>query len=493
MTDTLPAALYRAAQVQELDRRAIDLHGIFGYTLMSRAGCAVFASVQRRWPHTRSVTVVCGAGNNGGDGYVMARLAYEHGWAVEVLALADPASLQGDARRAWQDAVDADVPVKPFAADSLAVAEVIVDAVFGTGLSRPVAGRWLAAIQAMNAAPAPILAVDMPSGLQADTGTILGAAIRAAHTISFIGLKQGLFTAAGPDCCGTVEFTDLDIPQAVYADTPPASHLYIGHDRAELLPPRTRSAHKGDAGHVLIIGGDYGYAGAVRMAAEAAARCGAGLVTVATRTEHAVAHAAQRPEIMFRGVDSAQDLGSLIARADVVAVGPGLGAGDWGRTLLDAALTVPRPLLLDADALNLLAQQPLQRDHWVLTPHPGEAARLLGSDTATVQADRFAAGQQLVQRYGGVVVLKGAGSLVATAGQTPQVITAGNPGMASGGMGDVLTGIIASLIAQGLSLFAAARLGVWLHAQAADQAAAAGERGLLASDLMPYLRNLVNP
>jgi NAD(P)H-hydrate epimerase len=196
---------------------------------------------------------------------------------------------------------------------------------------------------------------------------------------------------------------------------------------------------------------------------------------------------------MFRGVDSAQDLGPLIARTDVMAVGPGLGTGDWGRTLLDAALMVPRPLLLDADALNLLAQQPFQRDHWVLTPHPGEAAHLLGIDTATVQADRFAAGQQLTKRYGGVVVLKGAGSLVATAGQTPQVITAGNPGMASGGMGDVLTGIIASLIAQGLPLFAAARLGVWLHAQAADQAAAAGERGLLASDLMPYLRNLVNP
>jgi len=493
MKETLPSALYRAAQVRELDRRAIEVHGIPGYTLMNRAGCAAFASLQRRWPHTRSVTVVCGAGNNGGDGYVIARLAHEHGLAVEVLALADLAELQGDARRAWQDAVDAEVMVKPFTADALTVADVIVDAVFGTGLSRPVAGRWLAAIHAMNAATAPILAVDIPSGLQADTGAILGAAIRADHTISFIGLKQGLLTAAGPDCCGTLEFADLDVPQAVYADLPPASQHYTGYDRAELLPARARSAHKGDAGHLLIIGGDYGYAGAVRMAAEAAARCGAGLVTVATRVEHAVAHAAQRPEIMFRGVDSPQDLGPLVARADVMAIGPGLGTNHWGRTLLDAALTVPRPLLFDADALNLLAQQPFQRDHWVLTPHPGEAARLLGSDAATVQADRFAAVQQLVQRYGGVVVLKGAGSLVAAAEQTPQVITAGNPGMASGGMGDVLTGIIASLMVQGVPLCAAARLGVWLHAMAADQAAVSGERGLLAGDLMPELRGLVNP
>lgn len=493
MTEVLPEALYRADQVRELDRLAIEAHGIPGYVLMSRAGSAAFASLHRHWPQAASIVVVCGAGNNGGDGYVIARLAHEHGLAVDVMALADPAGLQGDARRAWQDALDAGVTVRPFDSGPLALADVIVDAVFGTGLSRPVEGRWYAAIEAINTAPAPVLAVDIPSGLQADTGAILGTAVRAARTISFIGLKQGLFTAAGPDCCGMIEFADLDVPHAIYSDIEPTCLRYAGADRPALLPPRARGSHKGNHGHVLIIGGDHGYAGAARMAAEAAARCGAGLVSVATRPEHAPVHAALRPEIMFRGVRHADELGPLIARAEVIAIGPGLGTGEWSLSLLDAVLAAPRPLVMDADALNLLARKPFQRDHWILTPHPGEAARLLACDTATVQADRFAATRKLAERYGGVALLKGPGTLVATEGQATALINNGNPGMASGGMGDVLTGVLAALLAQGIAAFAAARLGGWLHASAADLAAADGERGLLATDLLPYLRRSVNP
>jgi len=258
------------------------------------------------------------------------------------------------------------------------------------------------------------------------------------------------------------------------------------------LPPRPRASHKGDYGHVLVVGGDHGMAGAVRLAGEAAARVGSGLVSVATRLDHAAVIAAARPELMCHGVECARDLCVLLQRASVVAIGPGLGQSAWARELLAALLQTHSPLVVDADALNLLAQEPTRRDHWILTPHPGEAARLLDMTTGQIQADRLYAVQALQQRYGGVCVLKGAGSLVCASGSIA-ICEAGNPGMASGGMGDVLTGIIAGLLAQGLSLVDAACAGVYIHAKAGDRAAQEGERGLLASDLMPHLRQLVNP
>ena len=258
------------------------------------------------------------------------------------------------------------------------------------------------------------------------------------------------------------------------------------------LPPRSRASHKGDYGHVLVVGGDHGMAGAVRLAGEAAARTGSGLVSIATCLVHAAAIAAARPELMCHGVECARDLRPLLQRASVVAIGPGLGQSAWARDMLAAVLQTHLPLVVDADALNLLAQEPTRRDDWILTPHPGEAARLLGITTEQIQADRLHAVQTLQQRYGGVCVLKGAGSLVC-APESIALCEVGNPGMASGGMGDVLTGIIAALLAQGLSLVDAACAGVYIHAKAGDRAAQDGERGLLASDLMPYLRPLVNP
>jgi NAD(P)H-hydrate epimerase len=232
--------------------------------------------------------------------------------------------------------------------------------------------------------------------------------------------------------------------------------------------------------------------GAVRMAAEAAARTGAGLVSVATREVHAPFLNLATPELMVRGVESVEALTPLLERATVIAIGPGLAQTTWSRTLLQALINNDLPMVLDADALNLLAQDPVPRKPWVLTPHPGEAARLLGIDTATIQQDRYSAATALQQRYGGVCVLKGAGTVVSSKDRIT-VCGSGNPGMASGGMGDVLTGVIAGLLAQGLSLVDAAELGVCLHAAAGDAAAESGERGMLATDLLPYLRRLVNP
>ncbi len=490
----LPVELYRAAQVRELDRIAIQERGIPGYTLMSRAGAAAFNLLRARWPEVRRILVVCGGGNNAGDGYVAARLARQAGLEARILTLVDPAQLGGDAQTAWQDARAAEVPIAPFAASGLADADLLVDAMLGTGLEREVSGQWREAISAMNAHSAEILALDIPTGLHADTGAILGAAIHAAATMTFIGLKQGLFTGQGPACCGEVRFADLDVPPDIYPAIHPACWRYAGEDLPELLPRRSRSAHKGHFGHVLVVGGDQGLAGAARMTAEAAARCGAGLVSIATRAVHAGLQAAVRPELMFHGVEFAEELTPLLDRATVIAIGPGLGRGDWGRAMLNAVFASDKPLVVDADGLNLLAIEPGYRDSWILTPHPGETARLLKMTPTQVEADRFAAVEEVALRYGGVAVLKGAGSLIASRidGQVA-LNTTGNPGMASGGMGDVLTGIIAALVAQGLPLFAAAKAGVYLHGLAGDQAAqAGGERGLLATDLLPFLRQAVN-
>ena len=491
----LPVELYRAAQVRELDRIAIEERGIPGYALMSRAGEAAFKLLRQRWPDARRIAVVCGGGNNAGDGYVVARLARQAGLEAWVLTLADPENLRGDAQTAWRDACAAEIPMAPFAAAELAEAELLVDAILGTGLERDVSGVWREAIDAINAYPADRFALDIPSGLHADTGAILGAAVHAAATITFIGLKQGLFTGQGPACCGAVHFADLDVPPDIYPALHPACWRYAGEDLPMLLPRRSRSAHKGHFGHVLVIGGELGMGGAARMAGEAAARCGTGLVSIATRAAHAGLQAAARPELMFHGIETPDELEPLVNRATVIAIGPGLGRSDWSRAMLQAVLAVDKPLVLDADALNLLAIEPAYRDSWILTPHSGEAARLLKMTPAQVEADRFAAVEDLALRYGGVAVLKGAGSLIASqADGLVALCHAGNPGMASGGMGDVLTGVIAALLAQGLPLFAAAKAAPYLHGRAGDLAAqAGGERGLLATDLLPFLRQLANP
>lgn len=492
-SEQLPHALYRTEQVRGLDKAAIEDQRIPGLTLMRRAGAAAFRVSEERWPEATDITVMCGIGNNAGDGYVLAHLARQAGRRVRVLQLADPGRIKGDALVCANDYRAAGGTIQRYERLPLRT-DLIIDAVFGTGLERDVAGRWLDALQAVNRHPAPVLALDLPSGLHADSGRILGGAVRAAATVSFIGLKRGMFTGEGPACCGEISFNALEVPAVVYSTQMLSARRLDWHQQSSLLEPRARSAHKGDFGHVLLIGGDLGFSGAIRLAGEAAARSGAGLVTLATRPEHAACLNQTRPELMCHAVRQAQDLAPLLRRATVVAVGPGLGQSDWAQALFGAALQRNCPKVLDADALNLLAVEPEQREDWVLTPHPGEAARLLRCSVAEIQGDRFLALDRLHQRYGGQVVLKGAGTLISgREGKPAGVCSEGNPGMASGGMGDVLTGIIAGLLAQGLDPESACTAGVCLHAAAGDQAAASGEKGLLAADLMPYIRGLLNP
>jgi NAD(P)H-hydrate epimerase len=488
----LPRHVFSAGQVRAMDRHAIEHLGVAGYTLMTRAGEAALDLLGESWPAARRITVLCGSGNNAGDGYVLARLARAAGFTVLTAALGDATRLAGDAARAYADFSSAGGVAATFDPAMLAETDVVVDALLGTGLDRDVGGAFAACIEAVNACDTPVLSLDIPSGLQADDGRVMGCAVRATRTITFVGLKSGLYLGAAADHVGSLSFAGLGVGE-FDAIGPPVLLRAGPAEVSRALPARRRAAHKGDFGRVLVVGGGEGMPGAVRLAAEAALRAGAGLVTVATQAANVAAVVGSRPEIICHGVASEAQARPLMAAADVVAIGPGLGQSDWARGLMEAALASGKPLVVDADGLNLLAASPWKGPRWVLTPHPGEAGRLLGSSAAAVQADRLAALHGLAERYGGVVLLKGAGSLVLGPGGQAWVCDAGNPGMAVAGMGDVLTGVIAGLIAQCQDLELAAVAGMWIHAHAGDLAAADGLRGLLASDLLERLRACVNP
>ncbi len=362
----------------------------------------------------------------------------------------------------------------------------------GSGLLRDVGGEFADCVAAINAHGAPVLAIDIPTGLGGDSGAVMGCAVHAELTVTFVGLKSGLFLGEGPDYCGEIRFAGLDIPESCRSHCIPEFRRIDENRITAALPRRARTAHKGDFGHVLVVGGGVGMPGAVRLCGEAALRTGAGLVSIATDKSHAAMITASRPELMAHGVESVQDLEPLLERADVVAFGPGLGSSPWAQDLASYLAEDARPAVWDADALNWLAEAPAEKSNRVITPHPGEAGRLLGTNAMEVQADRRKALGRLQDTYGGAVVLKGAGSLVSAATGSPWLCTRGNPGMAAAGMGDVLTGIIAALIAQGLDPQEAAAIGVEIHARAGDAAAASGERGILASDLLACIRGIVN-
>lgn len=485
--------LYTAAQVRALDRTAIDEFAIPGISLMKRAGRGAFDALLTRWPNPEKITVYCGSGNNGGDGYVIAALAAAQKLPAEVIQAASPEKLVGDARRAYEYALAEGVAMTPMAAAQMPEKGVVVDALLGTGLRGAVKAPFSSAIASINDSGLPVLAVDIPSGLCADTGSILGSAVRAQVTATFIGSKRGLYTGAAPACCGDIVYESLHVPEEIFAAVDCQSVRLDWTDLATRLPQRAADAHKGLYGHVMIIGGELGYGGAVAMAAEAALRVGAGLVSVATRPQHVNAIIARCPEVMATGVASGQELEPLLSRPTVLVVGPGLGRTPWSEQMLQKALAAGLPMVLDADALNILSEGRVGAtadiSRSVLTPHPGEAARLLNVSTGEIQRDRFNAVADISKKYSATVLLKGAGTLIASVDSPVLLCPYGNPGMAAGGMGDVLSGVIGSLIAQGLSLPEAASLGACLHSLAADDAAVnCGQIGLCATDLMPWLR-----
>ncbi|HEY7865578.1 MAG TPA: NAD(P)H-hydrate dehydratase [Psychromonas sp.] len=490
---SLPHSLYSAEQIKEFEGAAAELAGLTLYDLMKAAGLACYQVFKARFPDAGKVLVFTGHGNNGGDGYIFACMAKNAGLDVQLCQIGDPANLSDDAKRAknaWQKVQG---KIDKIEQANIAGADVIVDALLGTGLSGSLRPEFKSLIDKINQAGKSVLSLDIPSGLNADSGAIHDAAIKAQATVTFVGLKQGLFTGAAVDHCGQIYFSGLGIFEQ-FTDLAVSDSTRVTYqDLTHLLKKRQRSSHKGQFGKTLIIGGNLGMPGAVRLAAESALRSGSGLVKVLTRFDNQGAVIAGRPELMLHSFSEGAEQQSLFGDwPSTLVIGPGLGLDGWAQGLFDRVKSCELNCVIDADALTLLAAKPVYKNNWILTPHPGEAAKLLGISVAKVERDRFSAVRSLQSLYGGIVILKGAGTLICDEKQI-FVANVGNPGMASGGMGDVLSGIIGALLAQGLNSLDAARLAVCIHGDAADLAAQKGERGLLASDLFSYIRKLVNP
>ena len=485
--------LYSAQQSRQIEQLALARYNLSGYDLMQRAAMATADYLKQRWPHARRLLIVVGAGNNGGDGYALARIVGPHYDTVTLRCCApiSPSS-PDEAKKAYDDFLQAGLSVN-IDDGSLPEADLIIDALWGIGLNRGLSKKNQQLISKLNQHSAPILALDIASGLFADSGHCAHIAIRANVTLSFISKNLGLYTAHGPDHSGEIVLADLGLPHSLYAEIVPLATCCQLTNVAPTHMTRHQASHKGQFGHVLAIGGDKGLAGAIQMTALAAARTGAGLTTIATHPSHANQLTSRQPELMCYGIEAPEQLAPLLDAATVLAIGPGLKDLIWATTLVTSSVASGKPMVIDAGALVVLEKQAIHcSSSTILTPHPGEAAQLLNLSSQQVQADRVQAVQQIQQRYGGVVVLKGAGTLIYD-GQQLQLCPYGNPGMASAGMGDLLTGIIASLVAQGIPPYQAACYGVTLHALAGDRAAKTlGEIGLLALDLIPYLRQLRN-
>ncbi|MFO7994961.1 MAG: NAD(P)H-hydrate dehydratase [Marinobacter sp.] len=491
---SLPEDLFSADAVREIDRYVIDQQGVDGFELMQAAAASAFRRLVRYWPEPGRILVLCGAGNNGGDGYLVAANAARHGLSVDCIAVAPTEKLTGDARKAWQKAVEDGVHVRELSdvtdseiSEHFASAGLIVDAMLGTGVTGAPREPFATTIRRCNEADAPVLAIDLPSGLNATTGTVAGEAVRAVATVTFIGLKAGLFTGQGPECAGDIAFESLDTDDwAAESGQRPLAHRVDWAGIRCAIPRRPRVAHKGRFGHVLIVAGDRGFGGAGMMAAEAASRAGAGMVTLATRPEYVAPALARCPSVMVQGLIHGSELPPLIKAADVIVCGPGIGRGAWGQQMLQQVVASGKPRVLDADALNLMASRVAQPvDAHILTPHPGEAARLLKCGVADIENDRVGAAEKIRQLFGGVVLLKGAGTIVASGNALPDIISGSNPGMATGGMGDVLSGILGSLYAQLADAHLSASAAAALHLAAANHASETqGYMGLLPTDVI---------
>lgn len=452
--------------------------------LMRRAGTAAAVLIDRRCARKASVLIVCGPGNNGGDGYACATELAQRGLRVDCLALAEPATDDARAeRQRWLDSggsVRSELP-------SHQEHDLIVDAMFGIGMTRPLAGHWLAAARWMADRSRPVVALDVPSGLDADRGGWVGgvAGVLATETITFLGAKPGLFTHHGVDAAGRVTVDDLGIAAGASKGT-----LLASEDFAPALVSRARNSHKGTYGNVLVVGGNVGMVGAALIAARAALRLGAGRVFVDCIGAPELRVDPTQPELMFRHLEEITDLQAIV-------LGCGLGAGFDAETAMRQTLDMPLPIVIDADALNLLAADSALRvtlrsrpSPRVLTPHPLEAARLLGRPVADVQADRLAAARTLAEADGAIVVLKGAGTVIAEPGGTYWINTTGSPALATAGTGDALAGMIGALIVQSTVPAVAARAAVWLHGAAADEFE--DELGLTASDIAPHAARILS-
>ncbi|TGE83028.1 bifunctional ADP-dependent NAD(P)H-hydrate dehydratase/NAD(P)H-hydrate epimerase [Pseudoalteromonas sp. KS88] len=492
MSAKLPQCVFRAEQVRRYEPSAAEQSAVSMYTLMERAGKAVFEQVIKHYPHAQNYVILAGVGNNAGDGYIIASLAKQAGKQVTVIAALPDKPLTGDALTAQKAWLAVGGEISNYDPKTIKTADIIIDGLLGTGLKSEVREPFTKLIKTANNSPAPIVAIDLPSGINADTGIVQGVAIQAEFSVTFVGIKQGLVTGEGRAHTGKCEFADLGVGQAFIQLATPSAEL-INYDGIQGLTKRQNNSHKASHGKLLCVGGNAGTAGAIRLTGEAALRSGAGMVKVYTHPESVLAVSIGRPELMV----TTADLTSALEWATCIAIGPGLGQDSWAKSTFEAVIQHcvdhNKAMVVDADALNLIAQQsaPITLKNTVFTPHPGEAARLLDCTINDIESDRYQSAQKLAETYLTTCVLKGAGSIIADDSNT-RVCTDGNPALAVGGSGDVLTGIIAGLIAQELTTEQAACFGVTLHAKAGDVLAKAeGERGMLPSDLYIVVRQLM--
>ena len=510
----IPLPVVTPVQMQALDSAAIEEYGIAGLILMENAGrgCAEFIMSEYGDQCAKGVALLCGPGNNGGDGFVIARHLFQHGIKAHIFSLAPVEKFKGDALVNYKIAKNLNIPFSEILseadADPLKEAlkkgfGLIVDAIFGTGLSREVSGRFARAIDAANSSCLPIVAIDIPSGLSGLTGQVLGIAIKAAATCTMALPKTGLVTSPGFEYTGRLHVVEIGIPRQAVREADISSFLITKEYASSILPERPPSGHKGTFGHLLIISGSRGKTGAAALCAIGALRAGSGLATVAIPESSQPVLAEKLTEAMTLPIPE-NEQGSLsqrathlifeqMARKNAVAIGPGAGLDEEAQEALrKIVLEVEVPVVADADALTALAKDPAVLQNAkapvVLTPHPGEMARLLHCSTKEVQADRIKAACSLASGTGAVVLLKGARTVVAEPNGRYAINPTGNPGMGTGGMGDVLTGIIGALLAQGCEPFDAACLGAYVHGLAGDQLASyKGPWGFLASELADWL------
>ncbi len=488
--------IYDPSTVAEVDNRAIHEFSMPGIELMEKAAAYAFQCSQECFPNIDSIQIFCGSGNNAGDAYLFGCYAIDHGITTSVIYLSNPETLKGDAYSAYQRYKAKEGKLVQWHENININCDLIIDGIFGIGIDRPVKGIFLKAIELINQNSTPVLSLDIPSGLSGENGKIMGSSVRADLTITFVGKKIGLYINDGPKVNKRIKYSNLDIPEVCFKKARPILEEINESHIAQILRQRKKDSHKGNFGHVLVVGGNHGMGGAVRITAEAALRTGAGLVSVITTSENAQTILKIRPEIMTHALESDhKNLPHIIDSVDVIAIGPGLGQDQWAMGLYDAVLESNKPLILDADALNILAKNPQQKEDWVLTPHPGEAARLLACSNSEIQSDRLKSLKNLCDGFGGVVLLKGQNTLIGRKAKIPHMISAGNPGMSTAGMGDLLTGIISGLYAQfrDQDLQLLTSVSALIHSTAGDRAASSGERGIVATDLFVELKDLLNP
>ncbi|PPI88494.1 bifunctional ADP-dependent NAD(P)H-hydrate dehydratase/NAD(P)H-hydrate epimerase [Candidatus Pantoea edessiphila] len=488
----LPYSIWPVNMIAKLENDGANYFGISLYDIMLRAGKAIYEHVCTNWPNAKYWLILCGNGNNGGDGYATACIAKTSGKKVTLIACKGTRPLSKEAQTAHDSWLSIKGKIYQPNIKWPHKVDIIIDALLGTGINRTTSEFYFNLIEKANMHLAPILSVDMPSGLSPSNGSVLGKAIMASHTLCFIGLKPGQFIGNARDLIGKLYYVDLGLKSFLVDKKAPISRFDTSF-LPNWLKPRKKTSHKGNHGRLLVIGGNIGTVGAVFMVAEAALRTGSGLVKLLTYKENIIPFLTARPEIMIDEITNDKLTESLLW-ADVIVVGPGLGHHDLAKRILEKISFIKKPMVWDADALSFLAITKDKCHNRIITPHPGEASLLLNMRTMEVEQDRLYAVKSLVDKYGGVVVLKGAGTIIADEKGNIGIADVGNAGMASGGMGDVLSGIIASLVGQKLEIFDAACAGCVIHGAAADELAVnRGTRGMLATDLFKILWKFVNP